>query len=523
MRFLTSNKLRLAAFFLLASNILVFSALIGQNKTAWPVLESQFTDYQLLQINSEDVYRQIVEKRSGGIISLRISDEVTWDLELESSGIISNQYQVVAAAESGNTNRKGTKALPMQGRVQNTSNSRVSLTFNHGFIYGFIRLGQQTYFIEPVSHFEKQAKSDLFVLYNTNDIKPGQEMTCGVKTTEKEESRIREDMGSRITGQCKVIEYALASDFSMFNAYGGITGVENHNIGVLNNVQTNFDDEFADELQYEIVEQWISTCNSCDPWTSTTNAEILLQAFSEWGPTGFSTTHDNASLWTKRDFDGSTIGIAWLGTVCLSLRYNCLQDFTSNAAFKRVLMAHEIGHNFDATHNTGIMAPSVSGATDWSITSISEIEAYYNSISCLAPCSNQPPSADFSYDVLDSCEPAQVQFNDESFGATSWSWSFQGGIPSTSTQASPLVVYNSSGQYEVTLTVTNAYGSNSSTQMVSVVAEPQPVSDFDYTVNQNQVFFEYTGTGGTAFEWNFGDNSPVSNSQNPVHAYATNG
>jgi PKD repeat protein len=523
MKILTFEARFTSGILLLMCNLVILTSLNSQDKSQWPVLQSQFTDYQILQIETEDVYRQIYENRSGGALSLRLNDSITWNLDLEHSGIISDKYQVISATENGQTKHRGTHALPMQGKVQNVSNSRVSLTFNHGFIYGFVRLGQQTFFIEPLKHFEKQAASDMFVLYNTNDIKPGPDMTCGVKTTEKEESRLKQGLESRSTGQCKVIEYALASDFQMFTAYGGNSGVENHNIGVLNNVQTNFDDEFADELQYEIVEQWISNCSSCDPWTSSTNAEILLQAFSEWGPSGFSNTHDNASLWTKRDFDGSTIGIAWLGTVCYSLRYNCLQDFTSNAAFKRVLMAHEIGHNFDATHNTGIMAPAVSGATNWSLTSVTEIEAYYNSISCLAPCNNQPPNSDFSYEVLDNCEPAQVQFTDESFAATSWAWSFPGGIPSTSTQSSPLVTYNTAGQYEVTLTVTNAFGSNSSTQIISVDAEPQPVADFDYSVNLNQVFFEYTGTGGTSFQWNFGDNSPVSNGQNPIHTYTSNG
>jgi len=523
MKILTSGARFSSIILVLLCNFMVLAQIKSQDKSQWPVLQSQFSDYQILQIASEDVYRQISDKRSGGIISLRLNDSITWNLDLEYSGIIADNYQVISATENGHIKRRGTQALPMQGKVQNVSNSRVSLTFNYGFIYGFIRLGQQTFFIEPLKHFEKQASSDMFVLYNVNDIKPGPEMTCGVKTTEKEENRLKQGLGTRSNGQCLTIEYALASDFQMFTAYGGNSGVENHNIGVLNNVQTNFDDEFADELQYEIVEQWISNCSSCDPWTSSTNAEILLQAFSEWGPTGFSNTHDNASLWTKRDFDGSTIGIAWLGTVCYSLRYNCLQDFTSNAAFKRVLMAHEIGHNFDATHNTGIMAPAVSGATNWSLTSVTEIEAYYNSINCLAPCNNQPPNADFSYEVIDNCEPAQVQFTDESFAATAWSWSFQGGIPSTSTQQSPLVVFNAAGQYEVTLTVTNAFGSNSSTQVISVDAEPQPVADFEYSVNLNQVFFEYTGTGGTVFEWNFGDNSPVSNNQNPIHTYASNG
>ncbi len=44
-----------------------------------------------------------------------------------------------------------------------------------------------------------------------------------------------------------------------------------------------------------------------------------------------------------------------------------------------------------------------------------------------------------------------------------WSWSFPGGTPSTSTQENPVVTYSTPGFYDVTLTVTDAYGSDSQT------------------------------------------------------------
>ena len=48
---------------------------------------------------------------------------------------------------------------------------------------------------------------------------------------------------------------------------------------------------------------------------------------------------------------------------------------------------------------------------------------------------------------------------------TSWSWNFQGGVPSTSSFQDPTnIVYNTPGCYNVTLTVTNACGSNTLTK-----------------------------------------------------------
>ena len=72
------------------------------------------------------------------------------------------------------------------------------------------------------------------------------------------------------------------------------------------------------------------------------------------------------------------------------------------------------------------------------------------------------------------CPGDTLQFDDFSMlahaGAT-WSWQFPGGTPSTSTLRNPRVVFNTSGEYDVTLTVTNPAGSSSKTvpKMVRVL------------------------------------------------------
>ncbi len=65
-----------------------------------------------------------------------------------------------------------------------------------------------------------------------------------------------------------------------------------------------------------------------------------------------------------------------------------------------------------------------------------------------------------------TCLAPSVQFWDNSALSDispTWSWSFPGGSPSTSTSRSPLVTYNTPGQYTVSLTVTDANGSSTKT------------------------------------------------------------
>ncbi|MEZ5014226.1 MAG: choice-of-anchor B family protein [Chitinophagales bacterium] len=73
---------------------------------------------------------------------------------------------------------------------------------------------------------------------------------------------------------------------------------------------------------------------------------------------------------------------------------------------------------------------------------------------------NAAPSAAFVADNVEDCAPLTVHFTDNSIGASSWSWSFTGGTPATSTLQDPTVTYSVPGVYDVSLTATNAIGSD---------------------------------------------------------------
>lgn len=98
--------------------------------------------------------------------------------------------------------------------------------------------------------------------------------------------------------------------------------------------------------------------------------------------------------------------------------------------------------------------------------------------SSLNPCA---PVAALSADNKVICPGQTVQFTDLSSGpATSWSWSFPGGSPSTSTMQNPTVTYASSGNYDVSLIATNSLGNNTvieSNYITVVQATPPPVME----------------------------------------------
>jgi PKD repeat protein len=123
-----------------------------------------------------------------------------------------------------------------------------------------------------------------------------------------------------------------------------------------------------------------------------------------------------------------------------------------------------------------------------------------------------PPVADFTADDTSGDAPHTVNFTDLSTGnPTSWDWDFGDGV-GTSTEKNPSYTYNDVGTYTVTLTATNAYGSDTE-QKVDYITVTEP------GVNQLHVY-AITVTRKTAGPNNNGianvtihdqDNNPIAN------------
>ncbi len=91
--------------------------------------------------------------------------------------------------------------------------------------------------------------------------------------------------------------------------------------------------------------------------------------------------------------------------------------------------------------------------------------------------SGAPPTAAFTTSSTSICSGGSITFHDVSTeAAPGWTWSFPGGTPATSTASSPVVTYPAPGTYTATLTVSNAFGSDNSTQPITVTVLPNAVT-----------------------------------------------
>jgi PKD repeat protein len=90
-------------------------------------------------------------------------------------------------------------------------------------------------------------------------------------------------------------------------------------------------------------------------------------------------------------------------------------------------------------------------------------------VSDLFEIGQDPPIADFSVERNTLCEGNSIQFFDESLNHyPSWTWTFEGGTPSSSNEQNPEVTWPEAGLYDISLTVENANGTSSITQESSL-------------------------------------------------------
>lgn len=132
-------------------------------------------------------------------------------------------------------------------------------------------------------------------------------------------------------------------------------------------------------------------------------------------------------------------------------------------------------------------------------------------------------TADFIINPVTVVFGNSVNFNDESLGdPIAWHWTFDGGIPATSTDTIVNVLYNTVGTYPVTLQVTDGVDTVSKTDYVYVVLPSAPAPDFVATQTTIQVgetisFLDLTTGSPTEWNWTFQGGSPISSiDQNPT-------
>ena len=401
-----------------------------------------FFDFKLVKIQYNELKSAVSSRGNEHYIHLQ-SPDLDWNLEMFEHDIYTNDFVLSLGTDHGvETIHQKPANKPMIGYLKSAKGGEARLVVADNYLAGMVEQGGVTFFIEPANGMDSSLPPDYLVIYNTENVIPNTNIQCGFDLYKINLKSIQEKtkgIQKKIRVGCYSVELAISNDYTVFQKRGSQADVENWNTTIMILMGTNFDDEFGSILEFVQSASFVATSSSGDPWNGIYNIFTQLDVHKTWANGGGygGADYDIATNWTTKYTSGLQ-GLAWIGTVCMNNRYNVCSDFGGSINLLRELEAHETGHSFNCEHDSYgfyIMAPIINGSTKWSTKSISAVNAFVKTRSCLSVCSGGlPPEADFYATPKEQCVPFSVQFTDlSSQDPTSWQWTFPGGTPSTST------------------------------------------------------------------------------------------
>ena len=336
----------------------------------------------------------------------------TFQLEIEPNQLYAPGAQIEWITPGGVIREDPPQAY-FKGRLAGDDSSWVRLTIDQNEIEGVIRTAENWYFIAPSQRYGVQANPQSVLIYRLSDVLAsddphlcaiGSDVSAADVTIAADLDPTRRTSPSRRpeldyqelsvdqlptalpAGNLLEAEIHVVADGQYHARYGADSA--SRMASIINGVSGVYEEDL--NVRISIGQSTVYT-NETDPFTSSTNPSTLLNSFTVGEPhiQGF----DLAHLFTGRNIDGGTVGIAWLSAVCSSHGTGISQDLSS-ADSRLVLTAHEMGHNFGSGHDGSsghgcdygyVMWPSViSSAREFSSCSQESMNAHIDSRSCLA-------------------------------------------------------------------------------------------------------------------------------------------
>jgi hypothetical protein len=183
-----------------------------------------------------------------------------------------------------------------------------------------------------------------------------------------------------------VLTLSTVADPELYARYGSDTNA--HIAGIVNAAEVLFDKSLG--IRFEIVKQHVYadvgalSIPETDPArllkafaTSSENAAVMGVSVAS-----FDQDVDVKHLFTGKDLDGTTIGIAYTGAVCNQPRYAYSLTQVTTGGGAPYYFAHEVGHNLGARHDTAgfgstsVMSPTIMVGSSFSQVSIDQINQH---------------------------------------------------------------------------------------------------------------------------------------------------
>jgi hypothetical protein len=316
-------------------------------------------------------------------------------LELEPNGRLAAMQRRLGAAS-------GTAAY--RGRIAGRAGSWARLVLTPDGPSGIVFDGETLYGIETDRDRASGPTIGAPAIFRLADVyfAPG-ELGCEIGAVAIDGEQALQSMAQEFTalaasGATLNLDLGAVADFEFAQNFGA--NAEAALLTRFNNVDGLFSEQLG--VQITVAEVDIFTTAN-DPFTATAANALLDELANYRGATPTQDAQGLTHLFTGRNLDGSTVGIAFFGALCATRRFGTrsfgsgLSEARRGALIDSLVAAHEIGHNFGAPHDgdangscastpaTFLMAPSINGSNQFSACSIAQIQTEIASASCLTP------------------------------------------------------------------------------------------------------------------------------------------
>ncbi|XP_024280708.1 disintegrin and metalloproteinase domain-containing protein 12 isoform X1 [Oncorhynchus tshawytscha] len=248
-----------------------------------------------------------------------------------------------------------TKNCYYHGEVEGHANSDVTLSTCSG-LRGFISLQNKTFILEP-SLYQDNNKHIIYRGENLN-LSPG---TCGHgfnMSSVTPDNHLRSPFRTFSTRNkrhaqktTKYVELVIVADNREFQKQGkDIERVKQRLAEIANYV-----DKFYRVLNIRVALVGLEVWSDADKCPVTQDPFNTLHEFLDWRKVKLLPTksHDNAQLISGVYFQGTTIGMAPIMSMCtVEQSGGIVMDHSDNPLGAAVTLAHELGHNFGMNHDT---------------------------------------------------------------------------------------------------------------------------------------------------------------------------